>query len=66
LIRLIYRRRLTVDPVEAPAMKLPRVRFTVRRLMVVVATVAIGIGAGAVWRRRDALLSEYRSRMDGL
>lgn len=39
--RLKYRRDLTIDPVEAPAMRLPRVRFTVRRMMVAVAIVGL-------------------------
>jgi hypothetical protein len=44
---------LTVKPLEALAMRLPRVRFTVRRMMVVVAAVAILL-SGELMRRRRA------------
>src|SRR5687767_14175738 len=37
-------------------MKLPRMRFTVRRMMVVVAIVAILFGAERMWRKRQAYL----------
>src|SRR5262249_36053321 len=36
-------------PVEATAMKLPRVRFTVRWLMIAVAVVAVGLGIILRW-----------------
>lgn len=34
-------------------MRLARFRFTVRRLMVVVATVAVVLGLGGMWMRRE-------------
>jgi hypothetical protein len=45
--RLAYRR----DETEAPAMRLPSVRFTVRRMMVIVAAAAFGLGAWVWWHR---------------
>jgi hypothetical protein len=52
--RLDYERRFP----EAPAMRLPRVRFTVRRMMIAVAVVAVLI-EGEFTRRR---IVEYRDR----
>jgi hypothetical protein len=51
-------------------MKLPRVRFTVRRLMVAVAVVALAIYGTILWRwstefRRLALGAEYQERIYG-
>lgn len=39
------------SPPEALAMRMPRIRFTVRGIMVVVAIVAVGIG-GVLWGMR--------------
>ena len=44
---------------EAPVMKLPRVRFTVRRMMVVVAVVAIGLGVHGQLARWRQLARDY-------
>ena len=41
-------------------MKLPRVRFTIRRLMVAVAVVAIAVYGSVLWRRSV----EYRHRAE--
>jgi hypothetical protein len=41
-------------------MRLPRVRFTIRRMMVVVAVTAIAFGGAAGLARVDRLASEYR------
>ena len=41
-------------------MRLPRVRFTVRRLMVVTAVVALAAYGAVLWRRS----AEYRERAD--
>src|SRR4051812_28053178 len=40
MARVEYRRGVPTDPSEAPPMSLPRMRFTVRRMMVVAAGVA--------------------------
>lgn len=44
---------MTIDPVEAPAMRLPRVRFTVRRMMVAVALSAV-LAALALFLQRPS------------
>jgi hypothetical protein len=50
-----YRRQSTIDPVEAPAMRLPRVRLTVRRMMAGVAIVVLStwLSTTAVRVRND-------------
>jgi hypothetical protein len=40
-------------------MKLPRVRFTVRRMMVAVALVALCLAAWSYWDRRDERFLEF-------
>src|SRR4051794_6042387 len=42
---MIYERNLP----EAPAMKLPRVRFSVRRMMIAVAIAAVPLAVWAAW-----------------
>ncbi len=51
--RVEWRRYFTVNPIEAPAMRWPRVRFTVRRVMAAaLATLLVtGIGVETVRRR---------------
>jgi hypothetical protein len=41
-------------------MRLPRVRFTVRQMMIVVAIAGIALGAGQLWRRRTLHLEQAR------
>src|SRR4051794_33451897 len=41
---------------EFPAMRLPRLRFTVRRMMVAVAAVAVVLGVNDLRRRRNRFL----------
>jgi hypothetical protein len=43
-------------------MRLPRLRFTVRRMMVAVAVVAFLFGAEATRRRWESLASTYRTK----
>ena len=38
-------------------MRLPRVRFTIRRMMLIVAAVGVVIGVGMTWQRRQSLLN---------
>ena len=73
--RFFYQRSLTIDPVESPAMKIPRLRFTVRRLMVAVSLAAVALGCVAQIRdqarrsaHRDLLRKEafYAARERGV
>ncbi len=41
-------------------MRLPRVRFRLRQMMIVVATIGIALGVAQLWRRRTLLLEEAR------
>jgi hypothetical protein len=57
----------TTTPLEAPSMRSPRVRFTVRRMMVLVALAGVAcLGAReswAWWLRRNQPNPVYRSRL---
>jgi hypothetical protein len=53
VMRALYRRYSTAESIEASAMKLPRVRLTVRLLMVAVAVV--GVSLGLIKRRFEFL-----------
>ncbi len=58
LDRLRQERRFPINRLEGSAMKIPRVSFTVRRMMVAVAVVALLIGIARLWRTRQLYLEK--------
>ena len=59
--RLVYRRELTAEPHETPTVRFPRVRFTVRWMLVAVAVVAVAL-AGALQAVRMSRLADVYYR----
>jgi hypothetical protein len=52
-------RLFTGQAIKEDAMRMPRVRFTLRRMMIAVAIVAVGMGTIAgLARRRDSYLNQ--------
>jgi hypothetical protein len=56
------RRDVSAERVEPPAMRLVRVRFTIRRMMIVVLVAALACGWVARQLRRQALLAAARAQ----